>query len=74
MRPDRIVVGEIRRQKEAEVLFEAMHTGHSVYATLHADRAEASDKKADQPTHQCSGSLLESLHLVLVQYRHRRLE
>jgi len=40
MRPDRVIVGEIRRQKEAEVLFEAMHTGHSVYATLHADRAE----------------------------------
>ncbi|MFH1470377.1 MAG: ATPase, T2SS/T4P/T4SS family, partial [Candidatus Micrarchaeota archaeon] len=36
MRPDRIVVGEIRRQREAEVLFEAMHTGHSVYATIHA--------------------------------------
>jgi len=37
MRPDRIMVGEIRRKKEAEVLFEAMHTGHSVYATLHAN-------------------------------------
>jgi len=35
MRPDRIVVGEIRRKAEAEVLFEAMHTGHSVYGTLH---------------------------------------
>src|SRR3989338_3425436 len=37
MRPDRIVVGEIRRKQEAETLFEAMHTGHSVYATLHAN-------------------------------------
>ena len=37
MRPDRIILGEIRRQRDAEVLFEAMHTGHSVYATLHAD-------------------------------------
>ena len=37
MRPDRIIMGEIRKQKEAEVLFEAMHTGHSVYGTLHAD-------------------------------------
>ena len=39
-RPDRILVGEIRRQREAEILFEAMHTGHSVYATLHADNSE----------------------------------
>ncbi|HII65635.1 TPA: CpaF family protein, partial [Candidatus Woesearchaeota archaeon] len=39
MRPDRIIVGEIRRREEAEVLFEAMRTGHSVYATLHANNA-----------------------------------
>ncbi|MCX6775600.1 MAG: type II/IV secretion system ATPase subunit, partial [Candidatus Micrarchaeota archaeon] len=37
MRPDRIVVGEIRRRREAEVLFEAMHTGHAVCSTMHAD-------------------------------------
>src|SRR3989344_5312935 len=29
MRPDRIILGEIRKQEEATVLFEAMHTGHS---------------------------------------------
>ncbi len=40
MRPDRIVMGEMRRKEEAMVLFEAMHTGHSVYATLHADCAD----------------------------------
>src|SRR3989344_2213343 len=28
MRPDRIILGEIRKQEEATVLFEAMHTGH----------------------------------------------
>src|SRR3989344_5281831 len=39
MRPDRIILGEIRRKGEAEVLFEAMHTGHSVYGTFHANDA-----------------------------------
>ena len=39
MRPDRIIMGEIRRKAEAEVLFEAMHTGHSVYGTFHANKA-----------------------------------
>ena len=73
MRPDRIVVGEIRRQNEAEVLFEAMHTGHSVYATLHADRAEQVLRRLTNPPINVPESLLESLHLVLVQYRHRRL-
>ncbi|MCG8689113.1 MAG: Flp pilus assembly complex ATPase component TadA, partial [Desulfobacterales bacterium] len=28
MRPDRIVLGEMRRKEEAMVMFEAMHTGH----------------------------------------------
>ena len=73
MRPDRMVVGEIRRQREAEVLFEAMHTGHSVYSTLHADRAEQVRRRLITPPINVSESLLESLHLVLVQYRHRRL-
>jgi len=73
MRPDRVVVGEIRRQREAEVLFEAMHTGHSVYATLHADRAEQVIRRLTNPPIDIPESLLESLHLVIVQYRHRRL-
>lgn len=73
MRPDRIVVGEIRRQNEAEVLFEAMHTGHSVYATLHADRAEQVVRRLTNPPINVPESMLESLHLVIVQFRHRRL-
>ena len=73
MRPDRIIVGEIRRQREAEVLFEAMHTGHSVYATLHADRSEQVVRRLTNPPINLPESLLESLHLVLVQFRHRRL-
>jgi flagellar protein FlaI len=73
MRPDRVVVGEIRRENEAEVLFEAMHTGHSVYATLHADRAEQVIRRLTNPPINVPESMLESLHLVIVQYRHRRL-
>jgi len=73
MRPDRVIVGEIRRQREAEVLFEAMHTGHSVYATLHADRADQVVRRLTNPPINLPESLLESLHLVLVQFRHRRL-
>ncbi len=73
MRPDRIIVGEIRRQKEAEVLFEAMHTGHSVYATVHADRAEQVVRRLINPPISLPESMLEALHLVVVQFRHRKL-
>jgi len=74
MRPDRIVLGEIRRQREAEVLFEAMHTGHSVYSTLHADTSEQVKQRLTNPPIELPEAMLDSLHLLLVQYRHRRLK
>ncbi len=73
MRPDRVVVGEMRRRDEAEVMFEAMHTGHSVYATMHADRAEQVIRRLINPPIDLPEGLLEALHLILVQFRHRRL-
>jgi flagellar protein FlaI len=72
MRPDRIVVGEIRRKKEAEVLFEAMHTGHSVYATLHADTAEQTTRRLTSPPIDLPAEEIETLPLIIVMYRHRR--
>jgi len=72
MRPDRIVVGEIRRAEQAEVLFEAMHTGHSVYATLHADTAEQTLRRLTNPPISIPEVLLEALHLIVVQHRDRR--
>lgn len=72
MRPDRIIVGEIRRAEEAEVLFEAMHTGHSVYATLHADTAELALKRLINPPINVPTTLIEALHLIAVAYRDRR--
>ncbi len=72
MRPDRIIVGEIRRQREAEVLFEAMHTGHSTYATLHARDVEEAVARLTNPPINIPKLMLPSLSLILVQYRNRR--
>ncbi len=72
MRPDRIMVGEIREKKQAEVLFESMLTGHSVYATLHANTAQEVKRRMSNPPINIPKTMLESLHLTCVQYRDRR--
>ncbi len=73
MRPDRIVVGEIRRQREAEVLFEAIHTGHSVYATLHANTAEDAVKRMISPPINLPEEEVEDIPMVSVMFRNRRI-
>jgi len=72
MRPDRIVVGEIRRKEEAEVLLEAVHTGHSVYATLHANDAEETIVRLTNPPINIPKPMISSISLILVQNRNRR--
>lgn len=72
MRPDRIVVGEVRRREQAEAMFEAMHTGHSVYATMHADNVEQVKRRLVEPPIAIPKAEIEALHLILVQYRDRR--
>jgi archaeal flagellar protein FlaI len=72
MRPDRIIMGEVRKRAEAEVLFEAMHTGHSVYATLHANNAEETITRLTTPPIDMPKAVLSSLSLILVQSRNRR--
>jgi flagellar protein FlaI len=72
MRPDRIVLGEMRRQKEAEVLFEAMHTGHSVYATVHADTASETISRLTNPPLNVPANLLKAVNLNVVMFRDRR--
>ncbi len=71
-RPDRILVGEIRRQKEAEVLFEAMHTGHSVYATIHANNARETVERLVNPPINIPKNVISALSMLLVQNRNRR--
>ena len=72
MRPDRIIVGEIRRPKEAEVLFEAMHTGHSTYSTIHANNARQVVRRLTEKPMEIPPLEIEAIDLLLVQYRDRR--
>ncbi|MEK6932687.1 MAG: ATPase, T2SS/T4P/T4SS family [Nanoarchaeota archaeon] len=72
MRPDRIVVGEIRRQREAETLFEAMHTGHSVYSTLHANDTEETLNRLLNPPINIPKSSLPAISMLIIMYRNRR--
>ena len=72
MRPDRIIVGEIRRKREAEVLFEAIHTGHSVYATVHANDTRETITRLTNPPIEIPKTMLPSISMIVVQYRNRR--
>jgi archaeal flagellar protein FlaI len=72
MRPDRIILGEMRRHEEAMVLFEAMHTGHSVYATVHADSAPETISRLVNPPMSVPPNLLKSVNLNIVMFRDRR--
>ncbi len=72
MRPDRIVVGEVRRKRETEVLFEAMHTGHSVYGTFHANRASEVVDRITSPPMNIPMVVMGSLPLVVIQHMNRR--
>jgi len=74
MRPDRIVLGEIRRKEEAMVLFEAMHTGHSVYATLHANNAAETISRLTNPPISLPINQLKAVNLNIVMFRDRRKE
>ncbi|MBI2128784.1 type II/IV secretion system ATPase subunit [Candidatus Woesearchaeota archaeon] len=72
MRPDRIIVGEIRRKREAEVLFEAIHTGHSVYATVHANNVQETITRLTSPPIEVPKTMLPAISMIVVQYRNRR--
>lgn len=72
MRPDRIILGEMRKQQEAMVLFEAMHTGHSVYSTVHADSAPETISRLVNPPLNVPPNLLKSVNLNVVMFRDRR--
>ena len=72
MRPDRLVVGEIRRKEDAETLFEALMTGHSVYATLHAETAQQVIKRLLSEPINLPEIEVSTLDLVITAFRQRR--
>ncbi len=72
MRPDRILVGEVRRKMEAETLFEAIHTGHSVYATFHANSADETVQRLTNPPIDVPATMLPAISLLIIQFRNRR--
>jgi flagellar protein FlaI len=72
MRPDRIVVGEIRKKEEAIVLFEAMHTGHSCYSTFHADTAYIAVKRLTEEPIALPFQELEVIDLFVTLRRDRK--
>lgn len=72
MRPDRILVGEVRRKREAETLFEAIHTGHSVYATFHANSAKETVERLTNAPIDIPRIMLPAISMIVVQFRNRR--
>jgi archaeal flagellar protein FlaI len=72
MRPDRVILAEMRKKVEAEVMFEAMHTGHSVYATVHADTVTQTITRLINPPISTPPYLLSAVNLNLVMFRDRR--
>ncbi len=69
MRPDRIIVGEVRH-KEALALFTAMNTGHDgCMGTVHANSAQETIIRVTSPPMDVPQVMLSGLDIVLVQQR-----
>ena len=69
MRPDRIIVGEVRG-KEAVTLFTAMNTGHDgCMGTLHANTAKELVTRITNPPMNVPQNMLSALNLVVVMRR-----
>ena len=65
-RPKVIIVGEVRG-KEAYSLFQAMATGHTSYATVHASTIHTLIQRLESPPISLPRALLTSLDIILFQ-------
>ncbi len=65
-RPRVIIVGEVRG-KEAYSLFQAMATGHTAYATVHASSIHTLIQRLENPPIELPRALLTSLDIIVFQ-------
>ncbi len=72
MRPDRIIIGEIRQKKEAEVMMEAIETGHSIYSTIHANSAYQVLRRLGEAPMSIPPMQIEQIDLIVTQFRDRK--
>jgi len=72
-RPDIMLVGEIRTKKDAETLFEAIHTGHAVYGTVHADDTQDTIVRMTNPPIDIPKLMINAIGSIVTLFRHRRL-
>jgi len=71
MRPDRIIVGEIRH-KEATTLFTAMNTGHDgCMGTVHANSAKETIVRLTSPPMDVPPLMLAGIDFIIIQKRLR---
>lgn len=70
MRPDRIIVGEVRGE-EAESMFNAMNIGHSAMGTLHANSPGESAARLTNPPMNVPPNMLPLMDLILVEHKIR---
>lgn len=71
MRPDRIIVGEIRH-KEASTLFTAMNTGHDgCMGTVHANSAKETIVRLTSPPMNVPPLMLAGIDFIIIQKRLR---
>lgn len=65
-RPDYILVGEVRGV-EANVAFQAMATGHTVYSTMHADSARSVVYRLENEPINIPRLMLQALDVIAIQ-------
>ena len=69
MRPDRIIVGEVRGS-EAATLLTAMNTGHDgCFGTVHANTAQETVSRLINPPMEVPPIMMNALHLIVMQSR-----